>query len=737
MDKKAHHLDWVRLIDPKGRPYFYNTRSAVSQWDPPPDYREPTPRTVKAVQAKGVKLPETGRPPSISNKVQPTSNNQQQQQQLRRSASDRTSPAVVTATTTTTTKAVAPGPSKLGLASTSASNTNTTTEKHERSGGGMLRAVQSLAVFSGVKRTPSPPAAVTTNNTSSSTNKESSSVFGKALNSVMGGSKAAVDDRRHWGRPDRLRTESGEDDILYAMQQQQQQFQNTGTTGRAPTQSIDQYRFRTSSSADLIQLLNMTRTAGQQKKSSSSSSYVSNNSNNMKNMPRVPSFLEMDLKSSKNNKAAPRAVSKLAPVTQQNQTEKPVVRRPRRNTTNSILIDTLMSKPDTKVQIRCVASLLHAQMVRFALARRKSGYKPSPAILARFDVFNEDYGKPPSERQKIAAAFEASNNSRVPNISATSPPGLPTNTNGVVVSSGGNNNNGGQVPGGQPQQQLRRIPSVHTAGTLERQLLTRNQSKQDMSMKRIDSKVDIFGQDAPPSVPDKDTIANFIGGIFGKAQMEGETIIMLLIYVERLLEATKGKLELTMRNWQPIVIACMVLASKVWDDLSMWNADFSLVSGGGFNVKRINELEIALLECMQYNVRVPASTYAKYYFQLRAMRERLGEAPEEVQELSLEKASKLETLSDRFQNALGVDWEGPAPKKAEDKEAKKKKKIGPGKHPEERIGIRKRSNTLNEGVSSETLERMHRIGPSFAVHVPTASLEQVVSGRHEMERDDF
>jgi len=85
----------------------------------------------------------------------------------------------------------------------------------------------------------------------------------------------------------------------------------------------------------------------------------------------------------------------------------------------------------------------------------------------------------------------------------------------------------------------------------------------------------------------------------------------------------------------------------------MWNADFSLISGA-FTVKRVNELEIALLEAMQYNVRVPASTYAKYYFQLRSLRTQLGEKPEKLEKLDMSTASKLETLSDRYQGAFSV-----------------------------------------------------------------------------------
>jgi hypothetical protein len=53
------------------------------------------------------------------------------------------------------------------------------------------------------------------------------------------------------------------------------------------------------------------------------------------------------------------------------------------------------------------------------------------------------------------------------------------------------------------------------------------------------------------------------------------------------------------------------MASKVWDDLSMWNVDFSQVYSA-FDLARINALELAMLEALKYVIRVSASEYAKY-----------------------------------------------------------------------------------------------------------------------------
>jgi len=117
--------------------------------------------------------------------------------------------------------------------------------------------------------------------------------------------------------------------------------------------------------------------------------------------------------------------------------------------------------------------------------------------------------------------------------------------------------------------------------------------------------------------------------------MEHDTIIMSLIYVERLLKEDTTIVPVP-ENWRSVLFSCMVLASKVWDDLSMWNVDFSNVCGRSdragliaYTLPRINQLELALLKALNFNVKVPASEYAKYYFLIRSMLIKSGLLTEE------------------------------------------------------------------------------------------------------------
>ena len=48
------------------------------------------------------------------------------------------------------------------------------------------------------------------------------------------------------------------------------------------------------------------------------------------------------------------------------------------------------------------------------------------------------------------------------------------------------------------------------------------------------------------------------------------------------------------RSWRPVVFASLLLASKVWHDISYWNSDFQSICPM-FNVRNINRMERAIL----------------------------------------------------------------------------------------------------------------------------------------------
>jgi hypothetical protein len=200
-------------------------------------------------------------------------------------------------------------------------------------------------------------------------------------------------------------------------------------------------------------------------------------------------------------------------------------------------------------------------------------------------------------------------------------------------------------------------------GVLRAHLLQSVRAEQEEASKKMSfaeyeifNDVNQFGQVAGKSVtqvPTLDEITNFYRDVFLKAQMETDCIIMSLVYIERLIKDTNGGVRPHPRNWRSILFSSMILSSKVWDDLSMWNADFSQCvsareAGISFTTQRINELERAMLNCLKYNVKVGASEYAKYYFLLRSMLIRSGLGSDDLNTLSpldVEGAKQLELRS--------------------------------------------------------------------------------------------
>jgi len=142
--------------------------------------------------------------------------------------------------------------------------------------------------------------------------------------------------------------------------------------------------------------------------------------------------------------------------------------------------------------------------------------------------------------------------------------------------------------------------------------------------------------------PSEDTIFQTIKSIYSIAEFSAECLVISLLYIERVRSLTG--LHLRMRNWQPILLAAMIVAQKVWDDKSLLNVDFSMICSA-YTVKDINNLEKQFLEMIQYNVSISASLYASYYFELRTLCEK-AERPFTLKPLSEQQRSNLESRSE-------------------------------------------------------------------------------------------
>lgn len=120
-------------------------------------------------------------------------------------------------------------------------------------------------------------------------------------------------------------------------------------------------------------------------------------------------------------------------------------------------------------------------------------------------------------------------------------------------------------------------------------------------------------------IPSETEIYNFGHQLFKSVQLSSECSIVCLIYVERLMEV--AKVPLLACTWRPIFMCGLLLASKVWQDLSSWNIEFSSVYPQ-FSLEAINKLELNFLRNVKWDLYISSSSYAKYYFALRSLIEK-------------------------------------------------------------------------------------------------------------------
>jgi len=120
-------------------------------------------------------------------------------------------------------------------------------------------------------------------------------------------------------------------------------------------------------------------------------------------------------------------------------------------------------------------------------------------------------------------------------------------------------------------------------------------------------------------IPDETEIFEFMVSLFKKVQLSNECSIVCLIYVERLME--RANVPMMAKTWRPIVLCGLLLASKVWQDLSGWNIEFATVYPQ-FSLDAINKLEMQFLKEVKWDLFISSQLYAKYYFALRSLCEK-------------------------------------------------------------------------------------------------------------------
>lgn len=160
-------------------------------------------------------------------------------------------------------------------------------------------------------------------------------------------------------------------------------------------------------------------------------------------------------------------------------------------------------------------------------------------------------------------------------------------------------------------------------------------------------------------LPSVHTIYEFVKQIYEIGRLDPECVIMALAYIEKLIEKTQITIDTT--NWRRITFIALTVALKTWEDLAVYNLEFIGVFNGKLSTKDLNNLEMQFLCLLEYSVYLPASLYAKYYFELRKF-SKVDEAHFPLKPLDKEKAKLLELrtqssqkISKEMNHSISVD----------------------------------------------------------------------------------
>jgi len=113
------------------------------------------------------------------------------------------------------------------------------------------------------------------------------------------------------------------------------------------------------------------------------------------------------------------------------------------------------------------------------------------------------------------------------------------------------------------------------------------------SLKFFDTRMEyepteVFNEDTRVPTPSSEDITAYATYVTTASKMENEVPVIALVYIERLLRKT-GVL-MNKYNWKRILLVCLCVASKVWDDDSLENIHFPKVMSD-VNLLMLNKLE--------------------------------------------------------------------------------------------------------------------------------------------------
>ena len=115
---------------------------------------------------------------------------------------------------------------------------------------------------------------------------------------------------------------------------------------------------------------------------------------------------------------------------------------------------------------------------------------------------------------------------------------------------------------------------------------------------------DPFSSKSPPKV----TLQYFFGRIKRYTDIEQSTLIIILIYADRM--CTTSGIILNPHNIHRIILGCLLLAIKYNEDIYFTNEQYAKI--GGVPLQELNRLEYFSSQLLNFNLYISEDIYQKY-----------------------------------------------------------------------------------------------------------------------------
>lgn len=118
----------------------------------------------------------------------------------------------------------------------------------------------------------------------------------------------------------------------------------------------------------------------------------------------------------------------------------------------------------------------------------------------------------------------------------------------------------------------------------------------------------------------RDAMQTYIETIVRQLELPNSCIVAMVIYVQRAVD--DARFTLTVRNWQPCLLAAFVVAAKLSFDEPVWNEDFvKALRISNVQTSQISRWEADFLQLIKFNTNVVLEQYSKVCFQLQRVYE--------------------------------------------------------------------------------------------------------------------